>query len=152
MQNWLRMFRQLARFAASRTFWTAGKSKLISTPMIVGCHNYQDANGFLPPARVARDAYATWPVLIAPYIEQENWYKTWDVLAGYAYQPPNGPGEPRVGQPDKLRVRLDVGRGGIGKTKLLHAFSQGFEGRHPAFRLFFLAEGLPVTQDSLDDL
>ena len=53
---------------------------------------------------------------------------------------------------DHQRAAVFLGRGGIGKSKLLHAFSQGFEGRHPAFRLFFLAEGLPVTQDSLDDL
>ena len=53
---------------------------------------------------------------------------------------------------DQQRVAVFLGRGGIGKTKLLHAFSQGFEGRHPTFRLCFLAEGLPVTQDSLDDL
>jgi hypothetical protein len=53
---------------------------------------------------------------------------------------------------DQQLVAVFLGRGGIGKTKLLHAFSQGFEGRHPAHRLCFLAEGLPVTQDSLDDL
>src|SRR5262245_55225493 len=26
----------------------------------LACHNYNDTNGFFPPARVARDAYATW--------------------------------------------------------------------------------------------
>jgi hypothetical protein len=53
---------------------------------------------------------------------------------------------------DQQRVAVFLGRGGIGKTKLLHTLSQGFEGRHPTTRLCFLAEGLPVTQDSLDDL
>src|SRR5436305_10633035 len=31
---------------------------------------------------------------------------------------------------DRQRVAVFLGRGGIGKTKLLHAFSQGFEARH----------------------
>jgi hypothetical protein len=53
---------------------------------------------------------------------------------------------------DHQRVAVFLGRGGIGKTKLLHAFSQGFESRHATYKLCFLAEGLPVTQDSLDDL
>jgi hypothetical protein len=53
---------------------------------------------------------------------------------------------------DQQRVAVFLGRGGIGKTKLLHAFSQGFEARHPGYKLYFLAEGLPVTQESLDDL
>jgi putative ATP-binding cassette transporter len=43
------------------------------------------------------------------------------------------------------RVAVFLGRGGIGKTKLLHSFSQGFECRHPTTKLFFLAEGLPVN-------
>ncbi len=45
--------------------------------MAVACHNYQDAFGVLPPARIARDAYATWPVLIMPFVEQDNVYKHW---------------------------------------------------------------------------
>jgi hypothetical protein len=53
---------------------------------------------------------------------------------------------------DQQRVAVFLGRGGIGKTKLLHAFSQEFESRHSEYNLYFLADGLPVTQDSLDDL
>jgi hypothetical protein len=53
---------------------------------------------------------------------------------------------------DQQSVAVILGRGGIGKTKLLHAFSKGFKVRHRIHRLCFLAEGLPVTQDSLDDL
>ncbi len=53
---------------------------------------------------------------------------------------------------DQQRAAVFLGRGGIGKTKLLHAFSQGFETRHSPHKLLFLAEGLPVTQDSLDEL
>jgi prepilin-type N-terminal cleavage/methylation domain-containing protein len=53
----------------------------------IACHDYHDARGYLPPARVARDAYATWPVLIMPYVEQDPVYKLWDVRKGYADQP-----------------------------------------------------------------
>jgi prepilin-type N-terminal cleavage/methylation domain-containing protein/prepilin-type processing-associated H-X9-DG protein len=54
--------------------------------LALGCHNYHDAFGFLPPARVARDAYATWPVLIMPFIEQDNLYKQWDIHQGFSSQ------------------------------------------------------------------
>jgi prepilin-type N-terminal cleavage/methylation domain-containing protein/prepilin-type processing-associated H-X9-DG protein len=59
----------------------------------LACHNYQDAFGVLPPARVARDAYATWPVLIMPYIEQENIFKLWDIKEGYAPFPQTQPND-----------------------------------------------------------
>jgi prepilin-type N-terminal cleavage/methylation domain-containing protein/prepilin-type processing-associated H-X9-DG protein len=52
--------------------------------LALACHNFQDAYGCLPPARVARDAYATWPVLIMPYVEQDNIYKLWSIQNGYA--------------------------------------------------------------------
>jgi prepilin-type N-terminal cleavage/methylation domain-containing protein len=52
----------------------------------LACHNYQDTYNVLPPARVARDAYATWPVLIMPYIEQDNLFKAWNVHQGYSTQ------------------------------------------------------------------
>src|SRR6516164_11143668 len=54
--------------------------------LALGCANYQDAYRQLPPARVARDAYATWPVLIMPYIEQDNVYKLWDIRQGFSSQ------------------------------------------------------------------
>jgi prepilin-type N-terminal cleavage/methylation domain-containing protein len=54
--------------------------------LALACHNYQDAFGGLPPARVARDAYATWPVLIMPYIEQDNVFKLWDLRLGFSMQ------------------------------------------------------------------
>jgi prepilin-type N-terminal cleavage/methylation domain-containing protein len=41
-------------------------------------HNYHDTYNKLPPARVARDAYATWPVLIMPYVEADNIFKLWN--------------------------------------------------------------------------
>jgi prepilin-type N-terminal cleavage/methylation domain-containing protein len=54
--------------------------------LALAAHNYQDANGTLPPSRIARDAYATWAVVIMPFIEQDNAYKLWDVTRGYADQ------------------------------------------------------------------
>jgi hypothetical protein len=53
---------------------------------------------------------------------------------------------------DRHRVVLVRGRGGIGKTKLLHAFSQGFGQRHPGFVLRFVPDGVPITSESSDEL
>jgi prepilin-type N-terminal cleavage/methylation domain-containing protein len=44
----------------------------------VAVHSYHDANGALPPARVCREACATWPVLILPYVEQNNVFQLWN--------------------------------------------------------------------------
>jgi prepilin-type N-terminal cleavage/methylation domain-containing protein/prepilin-type processing-associated H-X9-DG protein len=52
----------------------------------LACHNYHDSFHVFPPARVARDAYATWPVLIMPYIEQDNVFRLWDVRQGFSVQ------------------------------------------------------------------
>jgi prepilin-type N-terminal cleavage/methylation domain-containing protein len=41
-------------------------------------HNYHDANNALPPARVCREACATWPVLIMPQMEQDNVFRLWN--------------------------------------------------------------------------
>ena len=41
-------------------------------------HNYHDANGMLPPARVCREACATWAVLTMPHLEQDNVCKLWN--------------------------------------------------------------------------
>jgi prepilin-type N-terminal cleavage/methylation domain-containing protein len=54
--------------------------------LAIACHNHNDALGYLPPARVARDAYVTWPVLVMPYIEGQNTYQLWDISKGYANQ------------------------------------------------------------------
>src|SRR5207244_4314748 len=44
--------------------------------LALACHNYHDAVGDLPPLRINSD-YATWIVLIMPYIEQDNIARTW---------------------------------------------------------------------------
>jgi prepilin-type N-terminal cleavage/methylation domain-containing protein len=54
----------------------------------LACHNYQDTYNVLPPARIARDAYATWPVLVMPFVEQDNLFKTWVIQQGYSSQGP----------------------------------------------------------------
>jgi len=48
------------------------------------------------------------------------------------------------------RVFLFTGRGGIGKTKLLHAFSEEFDNRHQNVVLRFSAA--PIAPESLDEL
>ena len=55
----------------------------------LACHNYHDANGSLPPVRInGGDGWATWLVLILPYIEQDNVYRLWDLSKKYAAQTP----------------------------------------------------------------
>jgi prepilin-type N-terminal cleavage/methylation domain-containing protein len=54
--------------------------------LALACHSHNDALGYLPPARIARDAYATWPVLVMPYIEGQNTAQLWDTSKGYASQ------------------------------------------------------------------
>jgi prepilin-type processing-associated H-X9-DG protein len=51
-------------------------------------HNYHDNFGALPPDRIAM-CWATWAVLILPYIEQDNVYRLWDTQRRYYEQ--NGP-------------------------------------------------------------
>src|SRR5262245_2985683 len=50
-------------------------------------HNYYDTFVYLPPARVGRDFYPTWPVLILPYVEQDNLFRMWNVKDSYRRQP-----------------------------------------------------------------
>src|SRR5438045_6757343 len=45
-------------------------------------HNYHDAQQALPPSYIRQD-WATWAVLILPYIEQDNTYKLWDTQLRY---------------------------------------------------------------------
>lgn len=54
--------------------------------------------------------------------------------------------------PDQKLVAILSGRGGIGKTKLLHAFSRDFEERHPDINLYFVVENVPLSIESVADL
>ena len=48
-------------------------------------HNFHDATNKLPPSRIA-DKYASWSVMILPYIEQDSLYRTWDLTKNYYNQ------------------------------------------------------------------
>ena len=49
-------------------------------------HMYHDAFGYLPPTRVGRDEWATWPVWIMPFMESEIVFKQWDTEIGFDFQ------------------------------------------------------------------
>ena len=51
----------------------------------LACHNFHDSYGFLPPSTL-RDDWATWAVLLLPYLEQENIYKAWNLQLRYQEQ------------------------------------------------------------------
>ena len=50
------------------------------------------------------------------------------------------------------KVAILVGRGGIGKSKILHALAETFDKEHPGMTLWYTAEGVPLTQDGADHL
>ena len=50
------------------------------------------------------------------------------------------------------KVAILTGRGGIGKSKILHALADTFDNEHQRMALWFAAEGVPFTHDSADDL
>src|SRR5262249_29320760 len=54
-------------------------------------HAFHGNYGFLPPDRIAND-WATWAILILPFLEQEGAYKNWDLTRRYAEQPLVGAG------------------------------------------------------------
>src|SRR5207253_1149995 len=53
--------------------------------MGLAVHNYHDNNNALPPSRAA-NLYASWAVLLLPYLEQDNLYRQWDVQRTYYQQ------------------------------------------------------------------
>ncbi len=69
-----------------------------------------------------------------------------------------------VGRSDHLRqahefvnsqqqeVAILIGRGGIGKSKILHAFAETFDSEHSDLALWFAAEGVRLTSNGADDL
>ena len=58
----------------------------------------------------------------------------------------------RQTEPPDQQVAILVGRGGIGKSKILHALAQNFGVEHPGISLWFTAEGVPLTQGGADHL
>src|SRR5262249_61211271 len=68
---------QKVREAASRT-----RCQNNLKQMGLAVHAFHDSYNKLPPARIA-DQYATWCVMLLPYIEQGNLYKDWDLTKKY---------------------------------------------------------------------
>src|SRR3954449_8567503 len=59
----------------------------------LAAHAFHDANQFLPPAFIGDnsldpDGWATWAVLILPYVEQQNVYAFWDLRYQASKQKP----------------------------------------------------------------
>ena len=52
----------------------------------------------------------------------------------------------------KDQVAILSGRGGIGKTKILQAFSSSLHAVSPKLRAYFVEEGVNITIESLDEL
>jgi prepilin-type N-terminal cleavage/methylation domain-containing protein/prepilin-type processing-associated H-X9-DG protein len=52
----------------------------------LACHNYHDTFKGLPPVRISRNEYATWAVLILPFIEQDAVYKQWNIQNKFSVQ------------------------------------------------------------------
>ena len=50
------------------------------------------------------------------------------------------------------KIAILTGRGGIGKSKILHEFADRFDDEHKGVALWYAAEGVPLTHDSADDL
>ena len=72
---------QKVREAAARTRCTNNLKQ-----MAIACHSYHDSHGYLPPSRIW-DHWATWAVLILPYVEQKSLYDRWDLTLPYYDQP-----------------------------------------------------------------
>jgi prepilin-type N-terminal cleavage/methylation domain-containing protein len=49
----------------------------------VAIHSYHDVHKALPPGRLDADGGVTWAVLLLPYLEQDSFYKQWNVKQWY---------------------------------------------------------------------
>ncbi|MCE9568243.1 MAG: DUF1559 domain-containing protein [Planctomycetes bacterium] len=71
---------QKVREAAARTQCSNNLKQLG-----IACHAYHDVAGALPPSRVA-DHWATWAVVILPYMEQGALFNQWNIAQPYYLQ------------------------------------------------------------------
>jgi prepilin-type N-terminal cleavage/methylation domain-containing protein len=46
-------------------------------------HHYHNNHNKLPPSRINTDGGPTWVFLLLPYLEQENFYRQWDIHLSY---------------------------------------------------------------------
>lgn len=76
---------QKVREAAART-QCANNLKQIG----LAVHNFHDANKGLPPSRMDNFGGVTWAVMILPFLEQDAFYRQWNVNRWYYDQGPNG--------------------------------------------------------------
>jgi len=53
---------------------------------------------------------------------------------------------------EKYSIAIITGRGGVGKTKILHSFSKDFCKIHKDKTLLFVNDGIPITLESTDEL
>jgi replication-associated recombination protein RarA len=53
---------------------------------------------------------------------------------------------------ERYSAAIIAGRGGVGKTKILQSFSENFSKVHKDKALFFVNDGVPITQESANDL
>jgi prepilin-type N-terminal cleavage/methylation domain-containing protein len=49
----------------------------------LSCHGYHDVNGAMPPGRLDHRGAITWAVQILPFMEQDNFFKQWDITRLY---------------------------------------------------------------------
>ena len=93
----------------------------------LAAHNYHDAYKFLPPDWVAPnvgtvanpDGFATWAVLLLPFVEQDAQYRQWTIPSPYSKQTPAAvQGQPSVyvcpGRPAPVLSTGDAQPGAIG--------------------------------------
>ncbi len=71
---------QQAREAARRT-----QCKNNLKQLALACHNFESAYGGLPPIDLSR-GWASWVVLILPYVDQTPTYNVWDLKKTYLVQ------------------------------------------------------------------
>jgi prepilin-type N-terminal cleavage/methylation domain-containing protein len=72
---------QAAREAARRSQCANNLKQLA-----LGCHGFHDTNKTFPSVDIS-DGFATWCVLILPFMEQHAIYEQWDLTKRYYYQP-----------------------------------------------------------------
>src|SRR5262245_31083606 len=53
-------------------------------------HSYHDANAAFPPSRMDNYGGVTWAVFILPYVEQDPFYRQWNINRWYYDQGPTG--------------------------------------------------------------
>src|SRR5262249_26038472 len=56
----------------------------------IALHGFHGTNGNLPPARMDNWGGVTWVVFLLPYLEQDAFYRQWDIKRWYYDQGPNG--------------------------------------------------------------